>query len=361
MTFFLSLLYSLWCTDRLSYVYTHSNAPKNFISYFVLFTPLWVVWLILCGGQYGVGTDYFTYYRIFDNIDVEFYYSKGEWLFASIVEFFRGLGMPPQGLFFVFYFLNFFFLFKIAYSIKERTLFIFILLFICLSNVFNNQLNGLRQYCAVYIVTYAILSFHNKKSYLRYALLILIASGLHFSAYIMLPYVLILRFVKLGKWISFILLITGFVFSIIGSSSFILNVFSNFIPKLYTDGYIGGEYDTTVGFEKSITKLIFIPLYILAIFSSRTNWEKNDLRFFSIGIIAYSIRLFFMENIIFNRLGYYFLIVSILPIYVYIKSLYLSKKRILSYILMSVFLAFYFLKTAILARGEYLYQSIYFK
>ena len=361
MTFFLSLLYSLWCVDRLNYVYLHSNAPKNFFSFFVLFTPLWCVWLIICGGQYGVGTDYFTYYQIFEDVDVDFYYIKGEWLFSVIVEMFRGAGMPPQGLFFIFYFINFFFLLKIVYKINDQPSFIFILLYICLSNVFNNQLNGLRQYCAVYIVTYAMLNFYDNKSYIKYVLSILMAGGLHFSAYMMLPFVLILRFEKLGKGISFTLLLTGLVFSVIGSSSFILNLFSSVIPKHYYDAYIGGELDTAVGFERTITKLIFVPLYISAIFSSRTNWKKNDLRFFSIGIIAYSIRLFFMENLMFNRLGYYFLILSILPLYVYIKSFYQSKKRIYSYLLMSVFLAFYFLKTVVLAKGEYLYQSVYFK
>lgn len=361
MTFFLSLLYSLWCTDQLNSFYQHSNAPKRFLSYFVLFTPLWCVWLIICGGQYGVGTDYFTYYQIFEDIDVDFYYTKGEWLFSVIVEIFRGIGVPPQGLFFIFYFINFFFLLKIVYKIKNQPSFIFILLYICLSNVFNNQLNGLRQYCAVYIVTYAMLNFYDNKSYIKYLLLILTAGGLHFSAYMMLPFVLILRFERLSKGVCFILLMTGLTFSIIGSSSFVLNTFSNFIPKQYSDAYVGGEFDISVGFEKTITKLIFVPLYILSIFSSRTNWTKEDLRFFSIGVIAYSIRLFFMENLILNRLGYYFLILSILPLYVYIKSLYESKRRIFSYLLMSIFLAFYFLKTVLFAKGEYLYQTIYFK
>ena len=50
MTFFLNLLYSIWCTERLDYVYSRSNAPKKFLSYFILLTPLWLVWLLICGG-----------------------------------------------------------------------------------------------------------------------------------------------------------------------------------------------------------------------------------------------------------------------------------------------------------------------
>lgn len=73
MTFFLNLLYSIWCTERLDYVYSRSNAPKKFLSYFILLTPLWLVWLLICGGQYDVGTDYFSYYNIFKSADISWY------------------------------------------------------------------------------------------------------------------------------------------------------------------------------------------------------------------------------------------------------------------------------------------------
>lgn len=113
MTFFLNLLYSIWCTERLDYVYSRSNAPKKFLSYFILLTPLWLVWLLICGGQYDVGTDYFSYYNIFKSADISWYAdTKAEWMFTWIVETFRGLGMPPQGLFYVFYSINFFFLMR---------------------------------------------------------------------------------------------------------------------------------------------------------------------------------------------------------------------------------------------------------
>ena len=91
MTFFLNLLYSIWCTERLDYVYSRSNAPKKFLSYFILLTPLWLVWLLICGGQYDVGTDYFSYYNIFKSADISWYAdTKAEWMFTWIVETFRG-------------------------------------------------------------------------------------------------------------------------------------------------------------------------------------------------------------------------------------------------------------------------------
>ena len=168
MIFTLNLLYSLWCSSKLCYVYEHSNIQKKFLYYFLLFTPLWFIWLLICGGQYGVGTDYFSYYEIFKNVSSDYYYNKSEWLFAWIIEICHDIGLSPQGLFFVFYFINFVFFFKILFRLENKTVFLFVLLYITLSSAFNNQLNGLRQYSAIYIITYAIINFCEDRSYLKY-------------------------------------------------------------------------------------------------------------------------------------------------------------------------------------------------
>ena len=71
--------------------------------------------------------------------------------------------------------------------------------------------------------------------------------------------------------------------------------------------------------------------------------------------------IFFLDNFMLNRIGYYFLLLSILPLYVYMKHLYMCYKgRMWCYCMAAVFLLFYFLKTVLFAEGEYDYQSIYF-
>lgn len=363
MTFFLNLLYSIWCTERLDYVYSHSNTPKKFISYFILLTPLWLVWLLICGGQYDVGTDYFNYYDTFKNVDISLYDDiKGEWMFSLIVKTFRGLGMPPQGLFYVFYFVNFFFLCAILHSLKHRTSFLYVLLYISLSTVFNNQLNGLRQYCAVYIISYAAISFYDNRSYIRYILFVLLAAGFHASAYIMIPFVLILGCKKhIGKWMSIGLIAIATAFSLLGISDLIMDSVVDYLPRYYS-AYVGGEFDTSIEGFKRITKFLFVPFYILAVlFCSKRELTPKDSFLFSIGIIAYPCRLFFLDNLILARIGYYFLLLSILPLYVYMKYLYMyNKGRMWCYCMAAVFLLFYFLKTVLFAEGEYDYHSIYF-
>ena len=242
MTFFLNLLYSVWCSERLNYVYLHSNVPKKFFSYFILLTPLWLVWLLICGGQYGVGTDYFSYYGIFEDTDVSFFYTKLEWFFAGTVQIFRYFGMPPQGLFFIFYLINFVFFCKILYNLDIKTSFIFVLLYICLSTIFNNQLNGLRQYTAIYIISYAVISFQKYKSYIRYILTIAFAAGMHMSAFLFLPLCVLFNLKQFSARFCFWMIIGSALFSLTGSFDWIANIMKPILPATYA-AYIGGEMD----------------------------------------------------------------------------------------------------------------------
>lgn len=362
MVFFLNLLYSIWGIDKLSYVYAHLNIKKNFLSYFIILFPVWVVWLIICGGQYGVGTDYFTYYSLFREVDVEFYFVKNEWLFASIVELVRGLGLPAQSLFFVFYFINVFFFCKILYYLENRTTFIYVLLYISLSTVFNNQLNGLRQYCAVHVISYAIISFCYNKSYIRYLLLVAVAGGFHLSAFLMFPFVFVIEYLRdkiVSRWLCVVFVIIGAIFSVNDSFEWLTDLMSTYLPSTYSS-YIGGELDSGMNQLNVITKLAFVPVYLLSItVYSHSKLNKLDSFLYLVGIVGYAIRLFFLGNIIFNRVSYYFLLISILPIYVYLKYLYNNKRKLESYMIIFIFILLYLLKTILFAGGEYLYQSIY--
>lgn len=359
MVYFCNLLYSLWCSNWLSSIYLRINAPKSFATYFLFFIPLWFIWLLICGGQYNVGTDYFTYYDIFENIDTEYFYRKSEWCFAFIIDVFRGVGIPPQGGFFIFYFINFYFFCKTLYLLDNlKTSFLFVLLYISLSTIFNNQLNGLRQSIAIYIFTYATVAFYIYKSYFRYILLVLFAAGFHMSAYVLLPFCFCFKITNLKKITCYLLICIGALFSFIGSYEWILEISSSYLPAFYTP-YIEGDLNTSNSIVNLITKWIFIPLYFLSISVLSKDISEKDRFLFIVGIIAYSIRLFFLENFIFDRIGQSFLLVSVFPIYVYMRYLYNNKKRLFCYFICLIFLLFYCLKTVFFPKGEYLYQAIY--
>lgn len=362
MIFTLNLIYSLWCCSKLCYVFEHSNIRRNFLTYFILFTPLWFVWLLICGGQYGVGTDYFSYYEIFENVASDYYYNKSEWLFAWIIETCHDIGLLPQSLFFVFYFINFVFFFKILYGFEKKTAFLFVLLYITLSSAFNNQLNGLRQYSAIYIITFAIINFYENKSYLKYLLWIILAGGLHFSSYFALLFCLFFKMKTLsGSKTYYILIIVSSLFALVGSSGWVVDIFGSYIPASYSS-YIDGGFNKSNDLINIITKLIFIPYYLLSVnVISHYHMNERDIFLYRMGIIAYSIRLFFLENFIFDRIGQLFVLVAILPIYIYLKYLYNNRKIKMCVFIILTFVTFYMIKTLLFPSREYLYQSIYFR
>ena len=223
---------------------------------------------------------------------------------------------------------------------------------------FNNQLNGLRQSIAIYIFTYATVAFYIYKSYFRYILLVLFAAGFHMSAYVLLPFCFCFKITNLKKITCYLLICIGALFSFIGSYEWILEISSSYLPAFYTP-YIEGDLNTSNSIVNLITKWIFIPLYFLSISVLSKDISEKDRFFFIVGIIAYSIRLFFLENFIFDRIGQSFLLVSVFPIYVYMRYLYNNKKRLFCYFICLIFLLFYCLKTVFFPKGEYLYQAIY--
>ncbi len=359
MVFALNLFYSVICSYCFSRFYSLSDKYKKYL-YFLFLAPLWIIWLFICGGQYKVGTDYETYYKIFKNGETSIFYVKMEYLFAWLVDFSHSLSLPPQTLFFIFYSIGFFFLIRILILLHHNTCFIFILLYISYSTVFNNQLNGLRQFIAIYICTYAIMQL-NKKNGIKYFLLYtLFAFLIHSSSILILPFIFFKRATTLSYRWCYIILFLSILFACFGSYEWLLSHFNFLIPQHYQH-YIGGTFDTSTGILKTITKLIFIPFYIYSIYIiKQSNINKYDTFLFKVGILGYCIRLIFLNNYILNRIGDLFLIISLLPLYFLLRDLYLKQKYGQFCLFCSFFILFYLTKVIIFPAQEYLYKSIYF-
>lgn len=361
MIFALNLFFSVICSFSFSRFYKVGKNKKFFIYCLFLF-PIWFTWLIICGGQDGVGTDYESYYKIFSNPDTTLftYYYKQEYLFAWIVELINYIELPPQTGFFIFYLIGFLVILKIATKLHHNTFFIFILLFLAYSTAFNNQLNGLRQYIALYWGTLGIMLLYEKKGIVKFIICIIIACLFHSSSLLFLPFLFFIFYKKNITYKFYILfLTTSVLFSLLGSYDWIWKQFDFLIPANYMH-YMGGDFDTGHGFTKMITKLIFIPFYIYSLNLIKYNKLTGyDLYLFKIGFISYCIRLFFMDNIILNRIGVSLILISIFPIYYLLRELYLRKSFGKFHLICLFFVAFYLAKVILFPTEEYLYNSIY--
>lgn len=358
MTFALNLFFSLICSYCFSKFYCIKQ--EQIVPLYIAFLfPVWIMWLIICGGQYYVGTDYEAYYSIFKDLDLYIYYYKNEYLFAWIVELSAYLGFPPQAPFFFFYLIGIFFFVLILTKLHHKTSFFFLLLYITVSTVFNNQLNGLRQYIAIYICTYAVLNLYGKAGSVKFVLYLLLASLIHSSSIFVLPF-LIFRFKpKISYRQSFILLLTSLIFSLLGSFNWIISSLDFIIPSHYQH-YLGGTFDVSNSFIKIITKLIYIPFYLYSMILLKKNRLNGfDLFLYKVGIISYSLRILFIDNFILNRIGNLFILLSILPLYYLLRDLYLRKETHILWFIILFVISFYLLKVLVFPKQEYLYNSIY--
>lgn len=97
MIFFLTFVFSVVCS-YFAQKYWGQISGHSFTAYLLLYSPVWVLWLLICGSQYEVGTDYVAYYEIFSNAESysHFYLAKGEWLFTLIILSLHKLGISTQ-------------------------------------------------------------------------------------------------------------------------------------------------------------------------------------------------------------------------------------------------------------------------
>lgn len=357
MVFLLNYLYSFVYTYLVGRVYAQTRLSNNAL--FFLLLPVFLIWLIICGGQDSVGTDYESYMYIFDGNQLDYYIKKNEFLFVAIVSLCNVLRIHGQALFFVFYAINFVFLFLILKRLPVKQVFICIVLYITVTSLFNNQLNTLRQATAIYIGTYAMFLILERKK-IKALFFILIASLIHQSG-IMLIFAYFFK--PISKRISarmlLFLLLGAFLLSLFLQVE-VINILVPFLPKDYA-WHILGDGVGERGILNKITKYIFIPFYLMSLYS----FKKNDLTarevlLFKVGWIAFCMRLSFINLTIISRITDFFLFLSIFPLVLYLYHLFERGQKLIFVSILTFLSFFYCLKVTIFSTGEYLYDSIYF-
>ena len=97
MIYFIVLIFSVY---SFSFLYVHGK--KTFANYIYASVFCIILWTIVQGGQYNVGTDYFTYLYYFDNpYSLSYFSDKGEWGFYFLIKFCHNIGVTGQGVFVV--------------------------------------------------------------------------------------------------------------------------------------------------------------------------------------------------------------------------------------------------------------------
>lgn len=357
MTFFLNLIISIFYCYRIDQI----RHARKFTLYgeLFLYTPLILLWLFICGGQYAVGTDYFSYLNIFNGEKLDYYSQNGEIAFFYLVKICNILHISGQAIYFIIYSICFYCLFWIICKSRLRYSYCFILLFITVSSLFNNQLNIVRQALTVYIGTCAVLLiFENKK--IPAVLLIILSTLFHVSSIIycvfLIPKKIILNINKAGLLLTIIL---GIVLSFCSFSG-ILSWITEYLPPTYA-WYIIDDSLGEVSLINSLTKYIFVPFYFLAVINYKRLYLNpiNEL-WFKWGIVGFAFKIAVLNIGLINRLSLGFLIISLFPLYFYIKYLISKKEYVMFSIIFSLLILLYSLKVIVFPIKEYDYHSFFF-
>lgn len=330
------------------------------------YIPILLIWIIILGGQYEVGKDYRNYLDFFYGIrDSKLFFIQKEYLFYYFLKIMSFLFSNGQIIFVIIGGLEslifLYFLKKCRENkiLLNKKIYIFLFLYLAYGTVFYNQMNGLRQYFNIYLFSLGIIYMLNRKK-IKYCLINLIAIFIHRSSYLLLPFYLIYSyFIKKNnkKYFYFIILLVGLIISLIDIKNILEIIVLKYTPKF--SGYFLIERIQEVSLEKKIVKYVYLPFYFCAInlIEKRKGKVKEMIK---IGVIGYSIRIAVSNISIVNRIGEYFIILSIFPIYYLIEEWLKQRKNFLLLILIGMICGIFFLKVTIFAKGEYFYRFYLF-
>lgn len=327
-------------------------------------SPIVIVWVLFIGGQYNVGTDYFSYLYIFNGGNLYYLLGKGDFGFVQIVQFFNSHGIHGQSIFFIFSFIWIIILCYAGRTFTEnRYLYLFIFIFITFSSMFHNQMNGIRQYCAVYLFTLGGCLLYRQHKYWS-ILPFLCMLTIHSSSTAML--VLFPVFLFLGSKIEkrrllYVFLIVAIIFSIFFPADLlerIVEQFAQYESYMESDNDMGFSADVNI--INKITKYIYIPIVVYAIYLlPKMNLTKVNKNLFIVGICGYCFKLALVDVNIVQRMGSYYEVYMCVPILYML--IYLKRKNSwkCAFIMMYLLLP-YVAKVTFFATREYLYNSIFF-
>lgn len=333
---------------------------------YIYFCPIIILWSIIIGGQYGVGQDYFNYIQIYIEIN-ELFKNTGEYIFYYLVVILNILSLNPQWLFIIFGFVENLLYIKICKKLVEikvleiKYLYIFTFLFLAYGTLFYNQMNGLRQYFNVYILTLAYIYMLNK-NFLLYTIMFVVGLFMHRSIFIFYPtyflYFLVIKNIKSQYFYKIIILLS--LFSLLLPTSKLINeIILRYIPQ-YAH-YINSTYMQENSLSKMITKLIFIPFYLQSTNLLKTNLNENKKAILKLSLFFYAVRISCLKFELLARVGEYFLIFSIIPLLFLIIFYKENKQKYRLVILIFIILFIFISKVTFLATGEYDYHFILFQ
>lgn len=344
----------------LSYISGYFALIEKYKASLIAMFPAFVLYFLVAGLQYDVGTDYFSYINIFEDASRhQFYINRGEYLFAYLNIFLNWLKLPAQSIFLSISFIQSVFVFVYFKKIKKKGFFLtlFFVAFICVTNIYNNQLNGLRQYVVIAALPLLTILVYEKKFTLLFILFGMV-SLFHNTAWFLL-FLLPIYFLykKFNRSLFYLFLLTVVFYLLLGK---VLNeIVASFMPS-YAH-YLRGDYAEKHTIGLFITKIYYLPLvFYFYLIYDKSSSELGD--YFHFMVFAFTLTFWFfllaLSLGIATRFYYYVVFFMLFPMYYLLHYNYV-KGRLVSFVVVLSYIALpYIAKVTFLAKNEFLYNSI---
>lgn len=221
--------------------------------------PAFLVYFLVAGLQFDVGTDYFSYVDIFyDNERNQLYFNRNEFFFFWLNDALNKMGLPAQSLFLAISFVQASLLFIYLKKIKAYGISLWLLFFVfyVVTNIYNNQLNGLRQFVVVSAIPLLTILLFEKR-YLRFLAVLAFVSFFHNTAWFVLFLAAAFLVRKaISSRLIYLFLVSAIGYLIIGV--FIYELVEIILPSY--SHYLLSDHADEYSILSFITKLYYLPL-----------------------------------------------------------------------------------------------------
>lgn len=342
------------------YTFSYFALIEKYKASLLVMLPAFLVYFLVAGLQYDVGTDYFSYVNIYENKARHwFYFNRGEYLFFALNQGLNWLRMPSQSIFIVISFIqaSLVFLYFKKIKVKGYILWLFFIVFFCVTNIYNNQLNGLRQYVVIAgLPLFTILVY--EKKLIKSLFLLALLSFFHNTAWLLLMlYPLFYLSDKFDKSLVLLFLFSGLAYIFTGK--FVYEITSFVLPSYLH--YLSGVYAEQHTIILFLTKIYYLPV-VFYFFSIYKKVDNDFGRYFHVMVFVFSITYWFfllaLSLGIATRIYYYFIFFYIFPVY-YVLHFDFFRKRYFGFLIVLCYVVLpYLAKVTFLAEAEFLYKSI---
>ena len=253
-----------------------------------------ILLIIISGIRYDVGIDYLAYKEIYDNVTEEWMLFQLEPLWQWLIPSLRVCGFSSRAWFLITsIFINI--LYFVGIKRMSNNIIFSLLLYIIISTCYLESFNAVRQFAAG-VILFSTFHYVIEGRMKKYIFCVLLAMCFHYSALIMLLFVLIARckIPNLATWVVYCLSF------ILGTS--VLPVIINYVLPYITEyaGYADSQHESYSG---GLKLLYFIIGCIIILAYKKA--KGNDYIYFNLALLAYIWYFIFIDIQVFCRCMWY--------------------------------------------------------